>query len=85
MFHAKGMGSMKAYGHPHTIMMIRRSKRTSALRKRHSAPPLGLFTMRIVSAGLALEVAVDCVKFQCWHALRLALIALGGGLSRALT
>ncbi len=46
---------MKAYGHPHAIMMIRRSKRTSALRKRHSALPLGLFTLRIVSAGLTLE------------------------------
>lgn len=75
MFHAKGIGSMKAYGHPHTIRSIRRSKRTSALRKRRSALPLGLFTLRIVSAGLALEVAVDCVKFQRWHALRLALIA----------
>jgi len=37
----------------------------------------------IVSAGLALEVAVDCIKFQRGHALRLALIDWGGGLSRA--
>lgn len=48
MFHARGIGSMKAYGHPHTIIRIRRSKRTSALRKRYSALPLGLFTLRIV-------------------------------------